>query len=99
MGIICRNNCGIELHFDPKIISKNGKCIPIEEDGRPHNCPMNPYRLKPHHTYLGVMYDELNGFLKFGNFILPMHDFCKCGIYKGLLSTNNGGMVIATKQY
>jgi hypothetical protein len=99
VGMKCRNNCDFDIHFDPKVVSKNGKSIPLEEDGRPHNCPMNPYRKKQHHEYLGVMFDELNGFLKFGNFILPKGDFCKCGIYKGLLTTNTGGMVLATKQY
>ena len=96
----CNNNCGIDLHFDPNVKSKSGKCIPLEYDGKPHNCPMNPYRKKQHHAYLGISYDGLNGFLKFGNFILPKFDFCnRCGIYKGLLNTNTGDMVVAKNEY
>ena len=95
----CNNNCGVEIHFDPSVLSKTGKCIPLEGDNRPHNCPNNPYRKKQHHDYLGVAFDELNGFLKFGNFILAKHDFCKCGIYKGLLHTDGGEMVIESKAY
>ena len=35
----CRNNCGTELHFDKNVLSKNGKLIPLEIDGQPHQCP------------------------------------------------------------
>jgi hypothetical protein len=70
--------------------------VPLEGDNRPHNCPNSSYRKKQHHPFLGVSYDELNGFYKFGNMILPKSDFCKrCRIYKGLLNTDTGGMVVA----
>lgn len=97
--MLCNSNCGTELHFDPNVKSKSGKSVPLEFDGRPHNCPMNPYRKKQHHSYLGVAYDGLNGFLKFGNFIIQKRDFCKCGIYKGLLHTDSGGMLLAKNEY
>lgn len=97
--MICNNNCGIEIHFDSTILSKNGKCIPLDGDNRPHNCPNNPYRKKQHHSFLGISFDELNGFYKYGNMILPKGDFCnKCKIYKGLLTTDKGGMVVAYKK-
>lgn len=97
MGVImCNNNCGVELHFDSSFLSKSGKMIPLEGDNRPHNCPNNPYRKRSTHTANGISFDEINGFLRFGNFILRKNDFCeKCRIYKGLLSIENGGMLIA----
>ena len=94
----CNNNCGIDLHFDPNVKSKSGKCIPIEENGKPHMCVKSKFYQKAE-LRNRVYYDEANGFLTYGNFILPKFDFCnKCGLYKGLLHTDSGGMVVANKR-
>jgi hypothetical protein len=39
----CRNNCGVKITFSNDVISKNGKLIPIQENGLHHNCPNSPY--------------------------------------------------------
>jgi hypothetical protein len=39
----CRNNCGVRITFSDDVISKNGKLIPIQENGLHHNCPNSPY--------------------------------------------------------
>jgi hypothetical protein len=39
----CRNNCGVKITFSDDVISKNGKLIPIQENGLRHNCPDSPY--------------------------------------------------------
>jgi hypothetical protein len=35
--IPCRD-CGTEIHFDDSIVSRNGKKIPLDKDGKPHQC-------------------------------------------------------------
>lgn len=37
--IYCRNDCGLRITFSNNAISKNGKKIPLQENGLPHNCP------------------------------------------------------------
>jgi hypothetical protein len=37
--IYCRNECGARITFNDYAISKNGKKIPLQENGLPHNCP------------------------------------------------------------
>ena len=94
MGVTCNNNCGTEIHFDPNIRSKKGKCVPLEDNGKPHMCTKSQFYKKNELTNR-VYYDEANGFLRYGNFILPRFDFCaKCKLYKGLLSTDSGRMVV-----
>lgn len=44
--MMCNNNCGQELFWDETKLSKKGKMIPLESDGRPHQCPNNPYKKK-----------------------------------------------------
>ena len=39
----CRNNCGVKITFCDDVISKNGKLIPIQENGLRHDCPNSPY--------------------------------------------------------
>lgn len=90
----CNNNCGTEIHFDPNIKSKSGKCIPLEFNGKPHMCAKSKF-YKKSELNNRVSYDESNGFFVYGNFILHYSDFCKCGLYKGLLHTDSGNMVIA----
>jgi hypothetical protein len=46
MVMLCRNGCGVEIHFDPTKVSKNGKIIPLEYDGNPHRCPNFTYSKK-----------------------------------------------------
>lgn len=89
----CNNNCGTEIHFDPNIRSKSGKCVPLEDNGKPHMCSKSQF-YKKNQLNNRVSFDYDNGFLTFGNFILPKIDFCKCGLYKGLLSTSKGEMVV-----
>lgn len=93
MGLTCNNQCGVEIHFDPNVRSKGGKCIPLEFDGKPHMCVKSSFYKKKELTNR-VSFDYINGFLTYGNFILPKVDFCKCGLYKGLLHTDSGEMVV-----
>ena len=88
----CRS-CGIEIHFDPTKKSKSGKFIPLEFNGAPHQCPNSKY-VKPQKAWkYGFDFSEEEGFIRMGNFILHKWDFCKCGLYKGLLPTENGGLL------
>jgi hypothetical protein len=41
--IYCRNNCGAKITFDDDVTSKNGRKIPLQENGLPHKCPNSPY--------------------------------------------------------
>jgi hypothetical protein len=37
--VYCRYGCGVRITFSNNTISKNGRKIPLEENGLPHNCP------------------------------------------------------------
>lgn len=91
----CNNNCGVDIHFDPNVKSKSGKCIPLEFDNSPHKCINSPFNKKKEEKHYGASYDELNGFYRYGNIILHRSDFCKCRLYTGLLTTHDGQMVVA----
>jgi hypothetical protein len=39
----CRNNCGVKITFCDDVISKNGRLIPLQENGLRHDCPNSPY--------------------------------------------------------
>lgn len=72
---MCSNGCGTEIHFEDSVRSKkSGKCIPLEGDNNPHNCPMSKY-YKPKSTYklFGLCQDN-DGFHAFGNKIVHEKD-------------------------
>jgi hypothetical protein len=37
--VLCRKNCGTNLHFEDSIRSESGKLIPLDDSGSPHDCP------------------------------------------------------------
>jgi hypothetical protein len=39
-------SCGEPIHLDDEVLSESGKRIPLEGDGRPHNCPNSEYNIK-----------------------------------------------------
>jgi hypothetical protein len=41
--IYWRNNCGAKITFSDVVTSKNGRKIPLQENGLPHKCPNSPY--------------------------------------------------------
>jgi hypothetical protein len=41
--IYCRNNCGGRITFSDDVTSKNGRKIPLQENGLRHDCPNSPY--------------------------------------------------------
>jgi hypothetical protein len=41
--IYCRNNCGVKITFSDDVTSKNGRKIPLQENGLRHDCPNSPY--------------------------------------------------------
>lgn len=41
--IYCRNDCGARITFSNNAISRNGRKIPLQENGLPHNCPKSPF--------------------------------------------------------
>jgi hypothetical protein len=41
--IYCRNDCGARITFSNNAISRNGRKIPLQENGFPHNCPKSSY--------------------------------------------------------
>jgi hypothetical protein len=92
MGMNC-HGCGVDIHFQGDIVSKSGKCIPLEFNNAPHNCPASTWAKKKEFKY-GAEFTEADGFYAFGNVILHRADFCEsCGLYKGLLLKSNGHMV------
>lgn len=93
----CRYECGTEVQFDPAKVSKSGKMIPLEGDGSPHNCPNNPFLKQQKGFKYGFTMSKENGYITIGNMIFMKWEFCpKCHIYKGLLTTSNGGMVVCS---
>jgi hypothetical protein len=38
----CQHSCGTKIHFENSIKSSSGKQIPLEPDGKPHQCPKKP---------------------------------------------------------
>ena len=40
----CRYECGQPITFQDNVISKNGRKIPLQENGLPHDCPNSPFR-------------------------------------------------------
>jgi hypothetical protein len=38
MGFTRCKYCSQEISFSKTVVSKNGKMIPLDEDGNPHNC-------------------------------------------------------------
>jgi hypothetical protein len=42
-----RNDCGARITFSNNAISRNGRIIPLQENGLPHNCPKS-------HFYRGI---------------------------------------------
>jgi hypothetical protein len=44
--VYCRNGCGTKIYFNEKLLSKNGKIIPLEDpQGIPHECPLRNQNL------------------------------------------------------
>jgi hypothetical protein len=41
--IYCRNNCGVRITFSDDHVSKNGRKIPLQENGLRHDCPNSTY--------------------------------------------------------
>jgi hypothetical protein len=41
--ILCMFGCGTPLKFDVNRVSRNGKKIPLNLDGTPHDCAYRPY--------------------------------------------------------
>jgi hypothetical protein len=44
--IYCRNDCGARITFSDYATSKNGKKIPLQENGLPHYCPNSYFNKK-----------------------------------------------------
>jgi hypothetical protein len=42
MGSTRCKYCGQKIIFSKTVVSKNGKSVPLDEDGIPHNCPNRP---------------------------------------------------------
>jgi|ERR671910_939302 hypothetical protein len=42
MGSTRCKYCGQKITFSNTVVSKNGRAMPLNEDGTPHNCPNRP---------------------------------------------------------
>jgi hypothetical protein len=61
------------------------------------NKPMKSKK-KDKDTFRTFSFTEEAGFVTIGNFILPQHKFCKCGLYKdNVLISVNGGFITWSK--
>jgi hypothetical protein len=48
--IYCRNDCGARITFSNNAISRNGRKIPLQENGLPHNCPKSRFHRERHES-------------------------------------------------
>ena len=55
--VYCRNGCGARITFSDNPISKNGRKIPLQENGRPHSCPKSHFNTRRQE-------ESTNGFVK-----------------------------------
>jgi hypothetical protein len=44
--IYCKNDCGVRITFSDNAISKNGRKIPLQENGQPHSCPKSYFNIR-----------------------------------------------------